>query len=114
MSRHWTQKIRLDKILKPFRPFGSWYLKASPRMMTCREFNDFIIEYVEGGLSARQLKIFRRHMSVCPMCRNYMRTYLVAVEAGQNLLPDTDEILPTEVPADLISAIIEVAEDGEM
>jgi len=89
-------------------PIGGWYLRVSPRMITCKEFNDFIYDYVEEYLTQEQLILFKRHMKVCPMCRNFLRTYLTAYKAKDELLPYSDLDVPVSVPQDLIDAILDV------
>ena len=82
-------------------------------MITCREFNDFIIEYVEGTLTDKQIILFNRHMRVCPMCRNFLKTYIAAYKAKDYIFPYEDIDVPDAVPQDLIDAILDIkrAED---
>jgi len=88
--------------MKPVMPIGGWY------MITCKEFNDFIYDYVEENLTQKQLILFKRHMKVCPMCRNFLRTYLAAYKAKDGLLPYSNLDVPTSMPQDLIDAILDV------
>ncbi|MBX2837789.1 MAG: zf-HC2 domain-containing protein [Gammaproteobacteria bacterium] len=94
--------------MKPIMPIGGWYLRVSPRMITCREFNDFIYDYTEGLLSEKQLKLFERHMRVCPMCRNFLKTYSAAFKTGALFFPNSDQQVPNSVPEDLIAAISDI------
>lgn len=79
--------------------------------MTCREFVDFIMGYLEGDLPAEVQAPFERHLSRCPDCERYLRHYRATVEAGRTAFADPDADLPSEVPADLISAIRESRKD---
>ena len=56
--------IKIEKIMRPIMPIGGWYLRVSPRMITCKEFNAFIFDYTEGLLSDKQLTLFERHMKI--------------------------------------------------
>lgn len=100
--------LMVDILMRPMMPLGGKYLKASPRMITCREFNDFIYDYVEGKLTDSQTILFKRHMRVCPMCRNFLKTYIATYQAGANIFPYEDIEVPETVPQDLIDAIIDV------
>jgi len=96
--------------MRPIMPIGGWYLRVSPRMITCREFNSFIFDYTEGLLSDKQLKLFERHMKVCPMCRNFLKTYIAGYKAGNTSFPYSDLDVPSTVPQDLLDAIIDVSD----
>lgn len=104
------KRIDLKRLVKPVMPFTAWYLRVSPRMISCKEFNDFIFDYTEGLLTRKQTKLFDRHMRVCPMCRNFMKTYVATYKAGKAFFPYSDEELPQSVPEDLLTAIREVSD----
>lgn len=74
--------------------------------MTCREFADFIIDYIGGELPADVVAGFERHISVCPNCREYLTQYEATVAAGRDAFTDDDAAVPAEVPEDLIQAIL--------
>jgi anti-sigma factor RsiW len=44
-------------------------------MMTCREILDFLMEYLDGNLSAAQRAMFEEHFAVCPSCVAYLHNY---------------------------------------
>ena len=102
------KRLKLDTLIQPISPLGAWYFRVSPRMITCREFNDFIIEYVEGTLTTKQVTLFKRHMKICPMCRNFLKTYIATYKAKSHIFPHEDIDVPDEVPQDLIDAILAV------
>ena len=43
--------------------------------MNCREFVDFLMEYLDGRLDASQAAVFQEHMRECPPCEVYLDTY---------------------------------------
>ena len=104
------KRVDLTPIMKLMMPIGSWYLRVSPRMITCREFNDFIFDYTEGLLSEKQITLFERHMKVCPMCRNFLKTYVATFKTGKAFFPYSDQEVPNTVPADLLDAITDVSD----
>ncbi len=40
-------------------------------MITCREFEDFVLDYLENELPALQRSRFERHIRLCRECRQY-------------------------------------------
>ena len=104
------KRVNLELIMKPFMPIASWYFRTSSRMITCREFNDFIFDYTEGLLTEKQVMLFERHMRFCPMCRNFMKTYVATFKVGKAVFPYSDEVVSDKVPDDLLEAIIDVSD----
>ena len=74
--------------------------------MTCREFADFIMDYVAGELPPDVRNPFERHLSCCPNCERYLAQYRATVEAGRTAFADLDAEVPEDVPEDLIRAIL--------
>jgi anti-sigma factor RsiW len=74
--------------------------------VTCREFADFILDYLSGGLVGEVQASFDRHLSRCPSCRAYLAQYRVTVAAGKQAFAEPDAALPAEVPEDLVRAIL--------
>jgi anti-sigma factor RsiW len=81
--------------------------------MTCREFVDFLMDYLEGELPRRQRETFESHMHDCPQCITYLDTYRETVRLGKEILCPADDSLPEEVPGDLIEAILAARRSGE-
>jgi hypothetical protein len=105
--------LRLDVFMWPIMSIGGWCFRVSSRMISCREFNEFIYDYVEGTLTEEQVILFERHMRVCPMCRNFLKTYIAAYKAEGHILPYDDIDVPDSVPQDLIDAILDVQRTNE-
>lgn len=85
-------------------------LRRMHRMITCREFEDFILRYLDDELSQSQKNIFELHMGICRECREYLAAYRRSIEVGKAVLPSPDEAVPNDVPEDLIKAILEARE----
>jgi anti-sigma factor RsiW len=71
--------------------------------VTCRDFAEFLLEYVEGQLSPDARREFDGHMAICPDCVRYLQHYTETVKAGR--LAMTGE-LPADVPESLVGAIL--------
>jgi anti-sigma factor RsiW len=74
--------------------------------VTCQEFIDFLMDYDEGLLPTDRRAQFDEHLSVCPDCVNYLASYRVTKALGKSVFPVTSELLPPEVPVELIQAIL--------
>lgn len=74
--------------------------------MTCREFADFIGDYLNGDLPPDMRTGFDRHLDVCPNCRRYLRSYEETVKLGRRAFDDEDALVPPEIPEELVSAIL--------
>lgn len=77
-----------------------------PLMLSCRQFEDFVLDYFEGSLPTRQRILFDLHLAVCSDCRAYLAAYRRATEMGKTVFPAPDEALPEEVPEDLVQAVL--------
>jgi anti-sigma factor RsiW len=74
--------------------------------VTCREFADFMFEYLAGELAGDARARFERHLSRCPSCVAYLAQYRATVAAGRDAFAQGEQDLPTEVPEELIQAIL--------
>lgn len=77
-----------------------------PGMITCREFEAFIADYLEGGLSPRERRLFEIHLKVCRECRDYLAAYRASMEAARLGLSNQVSALPDDVPEDLVAAVL--------
>ena len=80
-----------------------------PSMITCRELDAFLVDYLGGELPAKQRRLFERHIRFCPDCRRYLERYRLAIEASGPRLAQVDE----PVPQDLVDAVVETLRSRE-
>jgi anti-sigma factor RsiW len=78
-----------------------------PMMITCRQFEEFIIDYLDGELTNHEARLFEIHLRICRECREYLAAYEATMEAARLGLDESVAPLPDEVPEDLIAAVIE-------
>lgn len=76
--------------------------------MTCREFADFMMDYIAGQLPADSRALFERHLARCPKCPKYFEQYKATLAAGKAAFSSPDDEVPSDVPEDLIQAILAV------
>lgn len=74
--------------------------------VTCKEFVNFLDDYLSGELAAARRDEFNTHLSICPSCVAYMKTYEEAIRMGKAVLKRTDDPVPAEVPEGLLRAIL--------
>jgi len=77
-------------------------------MLTCREFADFMADYLADELSPAIKDSFDEHLRLCPNCRRYLASYKETVALGRHAFEDYEAMLPPEVPDDLVKAILAV------
>ncbi len=73
--------------------------------LSCREFVDFLDDYVECALPDARRETFERHLSICSDCRNYLEGYERTRALELSALRD-DAPVPPSVPEDLLRAIL--------
>ena len=71
--------------------------------MTCRELNDFLLDYLEGELPERVRASFEEHLGVCEPCVRYLEEYREVVRLGRAC---ADDHAPADAPEELIQAIL--------
>ena len=74
--------------------------------MTCREFADFMADYLSGELPAAARARFERHLSVCSNCVTYLAGYKATIDLGRAAFDDAEAPVPAEVPEALVKAVL--------
>ena len=80
--------------------------------MTCKDFIEFLIDYVEGGLPNVQQVLFEEHLKVCSSCVAYLSNYRDVVELSKAALCGPDSPVPEDVPEDLVAAVLAARKSG--
>ena len=75
-------------------------------MLTCKEFDDFMIDYLEGGLPPWQKAMCWLHVKLCRECAYFVKQYRQVVALGREAFDCPDEAVPDSVPAELIEAAL--------
>ncbi len=74
--------------------------------MTCREFAEFMSDYLGGELPSDVRARFDDHLARCANCRRYLASYDESVKLGKHAYDYGLAELPAEVPEDLVQAIL--------
>jgi anti-sigma factor RsiW len=74
--------------------------------VTCREFAEFIADYLSGELPPDRRAAFERHLGLCVNCQKYLAGYEETVKLGKRVFADDDAAVPRQVPEELVQAIL--------
>ena len=80
--------------------------------MTCREFADFIADYLSNELAADTRAAFDHHLARCPNCKTYLAGYEETVKLGKRAFADDEAAVPSAVPEELVQAILSARKGG--
>ena len=75
--------------------------------MNCREFTEFLHEYLFGDLPADERAEFDKHLGECPWCVAYLDSYQKTIRLEKAAFaPAEDAPPPADAPEELIQAIL--------
>jgi anti-sigma factor RsiW len=76
--------------------------------MNCREFTEFLHEYLFGNLPATERAEFDKHLAECPWCVAYLDSYKKTIQLEQAAFATVEDAPPpAEAPEELIQAILQ-------
>ena len=70
--------------------------------MSCEQFVQLILEYVEGRLPDEQLPLFHKHQGACINCETFLKSYQATIRSVGTLKEDEC----AEVPEALVRAVL--------
>jgi anti-sigma factor RsiW len=76
--------------------------------MNCREFTEFLDDYLFGHVAAEERAVFDKHLADCPWCVAYLDSYRKTIQLEQTAqaeLPQ-DGPPPADAPEELVQAIL--------
>lgn len=85
-------------------------MRTLPLMITCREFEDFLIDYFEGALPRGQRLVFDWHLRLCPECRVYLEAFKRTMALTKASVDEADAAVLETIPEDLVQAILAARE----
>ena len=75
--------------------------------MTCRDFTEFLDEYLFGNLSGEERFIFESHLAECPSCVAYLDSYRKTIQLEKAAISASEDALPpAAAPEELVQAIL--------
>jgi anti-sigma factor RsiW len=97
----------LDYIARHIHRFSDEKVASWRARMNCREFTEFLHDYLFGDLPAAERVAFENHLAECPWCIAYLDSYrkTIALEKAAFAAPE-DAPLPADAPEELVQAIL--------
>ena len=81
--------------------------------MTCREFADFMADFLSGELPPSSRAAFEHHLRLCVNCQRYLAGYEETVKLGKAAFANDDAAVPPHVPEELVQGVLSfLAERG--
>jgi anti-sigma factor RsiW len=75
--------------------------------MNCREFTEFLHEYLFGNLAAEERAEFEKHLAECSWCVAYLDSYQKTIQLEKDaFFVAEDAPPPADAPEELIQAIL--------
>jgi len=75
--------------------------------LSCKQFVEFLDEYVAGGQSEDARKAFEDHINCCPPCVDFLNQYRDTIKTSKKSCCCGKRVIPPEdVPQGLINAIL--------
>ena len=75
-------------------------------MLTCKEFDDFMVDYLGSELPVWQKFQCWIHVKMCRECGYFVREYQRTIALGKTAFNDMDGQVPDAVPEELIKAAL--------
>ena len=91
------------------------WMHCLPGMISCEEFESFILDYLEDELAAPKRGVFERHLKMCRECRDYLTAYRASIDLAKLAERNQESNIDlSDVPADLVAAVLDAqkARDG--
>ena len=81
--------------------------------LSCKQFVDFLNEYVAGEQPEDVRKAFEEHINRCPPCLDFLNAYRETIRTSKKVCCCGKRVIPPEdVPQGLIDAILAARSAG--
>jgi anti-sigma factor RsiW len=89
-------------------------MSTDPAALSCREFVEVILAYLDGELDARRREVFEAHLHACPACVDYLASYRETVALAGTVGQDgeSERGVPEDVPEELVRAVLAARRRG--
>lgn len=74
--------------------------------MTCREFVEFLIDYLDDTLADGVRSDFQNHLAECPGCVAFLNSYQSTIRSSKDAFLCDDLAVAENVPEELIHAVM--------
>lgn len=80
-------------------------MQDKPLMISCEEFEQFVVDYFDGKLPFLTRLKFTMHLLLCGICRKYIREYRKTIDIEKEYYKGTDQEFTEEPPEELLEII---------
>jgi RNA polymerase sigma-70 factor (ECF subfamily) len=108
-ARLLDSSIGVVNTLAPHTPGPAHAPRSAPaerRPVNCREFTEFLHEYLFGNLPDDERLVFEAHPEECPWCVAYLDSYRNTLLLEASAFLPAQEPIPGDVPEELVQAIL--------
>lgn len=75
--------------------------------MNCQEALNLLGEHVDGQLGVGDRWRLQLHLWICRLCRRYLSSYRVTVQAAKSARGEEEDIANQQIPDALIASILD-------
>ena len=75
-------------------------------MMTCKDFENLVVDYLEAGQASRRPIEFARHIRICHQCSDYLAAYARTIELTRAISSRPAQFVADDATEDLIRTIL--------
>lgn len=76
--------------------------------ISCKEVEEFLLDYLEGRLGIWTRLMFKLHLMMCPDCPKYIEEYKNIIALGRKAFPEPEKPAKEKVPDEILQAILSV------
>jgi anti-sigma factor RsiW len=73
--------------------------------MSCEDFVQFIIDYLDGCLSSDVARTFEDHLAQCAHCETFLHSYRTTVDLAEKLREEDCGDVPEHLISEVLKAI---------
>ena len=82
-------------------------------MLTCRDVENFMIDYVDGGMAMMTRLRFNMHIAMCADCKKYLQSYRNAIQLEKRIFTHPEDEAIGNVPDEIIHAILNASAENK-
>ncbi|MEO0420808.1 MAG: zf-HC2 domain-containing protein [Pseudomonadota bacterium] len=75
-------------------------------MLTCKELDEFLVDFLDGNLPLRTKLAMHLHLGLCKDCREYVRDYERAITLGRKACSTAEDEEVADVPEALVQTVL--------
>ena len=83
-----------------------WMIRLMPGMITCKELEGFIVDYLDDSLPDHQRRKFEQHLRFCSSCVRYLENYKKTILLSKTTFNEGYNSNCDDMPEELIQAIL--------